>query len=106
MLAKEKLFSSIIRCGHCGNLAPMEIVASFSDTRSEDGGSEFPPYELGDVYELLKCPACRAISFRSYFWNDGYMESDADVSFRPLYPSDVRLPSAFLLRLKKLLLPL
>ena len=94
MASKEKRFSSPIRCGHCSNLAPSEIVASYGDMRQDIfDPPDQPPYEHGEVYELLKCPACGALSLRSYYWHDGYMESEADVTYRQLYPSDVRLPS-------------
>lgn len=72
----------------------MEIVSTYSDLETmSDEGSVDPPWKVGDIYELLLCPACRVVTLRSYFWNEAYMESEADVSYRLLYPSDVRLPS-------------
>lgn len=84
----------------------MEIVASYADMQSGeyDPPDQMPPYEFGDIYQLLKCPACHAISFRSYFWNDGYMESEADVSYRQLYPSDIRLPFGLPVQIEKALM--
>ena len=83
-------YSSATRCGHCGNVAPMFIVASYADT-VVDEYPDGPPVEHGTIYEVLKCPACREVLLRSYFWND-MMESEGDVTFRLLYPYDARMP--------------
>src|SRR5664280_1434744 len=90
MNSDKVLLTSATRCCHCGNVAPMTIAASFSDTviDEDDVG---PPVEHGTIYELLKCPACKEILLRSYFWHD-MMESEGEVTFKPLYPFDVRMP--------------
>jgi hypothetical protein len=81
-----------IRCGHCDNLAPMTITASYSDTVAEGGdGYNAPPYhEFGTVYELFQCLACKNIHLRSYYW-DSDMEPE-DVSFKQIFPVDARVP--------------
>ena len=68
----------------------MTIVASYSDTINEEQ-DDGPPVEHGTIYELLKCPSCKEILLRNYFWND-MMESDDEVTFKLLYPFDVRIP--------------
>ncbi len=86
----EKRFTSPQKCGHCANVAPMEIVKGYSQTQVEQ--DEFgAPWEHGKVYELLLCPACDEVILRRYWWNDG-IESEADIRPETLYPSEVRLP--------------
>jgi hypothetical protein len=102
MHAEEIRFTSPIRCGHCGNLAPMKVVASYSSVTTQEG--EYcgdPDYDAGDIYQVLLCPACNAIGLRSYFWHEGYMESEEDITFRQLYPSDIRVPSGLPTQIEK-----
>lgn len=92
-MTKEKRFSSLLTCGHCGNSAPMEIVASYSDKTTHDDPADdrHAPWDTAQVYQMLKCPACGAITFQNYFWHD-WMESEADLTVKTLYPSETRLP--------------
>ena len=78
-------YSEPVKCGHCGNTAPMPIVASHSGIvlRREDGTGA--PYEAGDMFELLKCPTCENPQLRKYFWDD--MMDGSEVTFTTLYPS-------------------
>ncbi len=90
-MSSDKIrLSSPTRCGHCGNVAPMTIAASFSDTAIDEYPDD-PPTEHGTIYELLKCPACKEILLRSYRWHD-MMDSEDEVTFKALYPFDARLP--------------
>lgn len=68
----------------------MVIGGSFSDTINEEQ-DDGPPVEHGTIYELLKCPACKEVLLRSYFWHD-MMDSEDEVTFKLLYPFDVRIP--------------
>ena len=76
-------------CSHCGNTAPMGIVAKYSNLSTFEDGPR--TWEHGDIYEMLLCPACKAVTLRSYYWHEG-MESEDDVAFRTLYPAASRLP--------------
>lgn len=87
---KEKVFTSQQKCGHCGNFAPMEVVGSYSQTQTEEDG-DGAPWEHGKIFQLLLCPACQGLIFRSYWWHDG-MESEGDISPETLYPSETRIP--------------
>jgi hypothetical protein len=90
-MTNEKTYRKVT-CPHCGNVAPMDLRQTYSEVQSyeEDQG---PHYEAGDVYEILKCPACNDIVFRKYFWNDGYMEDcDYDVQYEMLFPLSKKIP--------------
>jgi len=88
----EKRFSGDERCRHCGNSAPMEIVAEYSGVRRQD---DYPHSDLsceaGTVYQLLLCPACQGISLRSYWWHELTMEA-SDIKFETLYPTQHEPP--------------
>lgn len=87
--ASEKRFATAIKCEHCNNTAPMEIVAQYSQMASIE---EVPGYlfDQGNVYGLLVCPACNEITLRSYFWHE--VMDDDDVKLKTLYPSGSRMP--------------
>jgi hypothetical protein len=68
----------------------MSIVAKYADTNTSES-DEYPPSESGLLYELLKCPACREVVLRKYFWHDS-MASEDEVTYLPLYPFDTRIP--------------
>lgn len=87
----EMRFSGTIRCEHCGNSAPMEIVANYSGTRSYADPRCELSWNAGDVYELLRCPACESVTLRSYYWHDLAMDP-SEVEFKTLYPSGVDRP--------------
>lgn len=92
MAQNEKRFSHEIRCEHCSNAAPLEIVAEYSGVKRYD---DYPrsnnTWESGSVYELLRCPACDEVTLRSYYWGDPPMEPP-DITYRTLYPSGVDRP--------------
>jgi hypothetical protein len=69
----------------------MEIVATYSATTMVFTDPTGEPWETADVYQLLRCPACRAVTLRSYFWHEG-IESEAELNYKTLYPSDSRIP--------------
>lgn len=93
MTQDDKRFTGHERCGHCGNTAPMEIVAVHSGVKQY---TDYPrsniSWEEGTVYELLLCPACEAVSLRSYYWHDPAMDP-SDVAFKTLYPVEVERPA-------------
>jgi hypothetical protein len=85
-MPNEKSFTASMKCGHCQNTAPMEIVAGSSTVREysdEDPSGE--SWEAGSVYELSKCPACDNMTLRSYDWHSGYMDG-SDIAYKVLYP--------------------
>jgi uncharacterized protein DUF4145 len=95
-MAEEKRFSGPIKCGHCHNEAPMEIVAvysgveEYSDDRLDNPLGVDMSWEAGRVYELNKCPACDLVTLRSYDWHSGSMDG-SDIEYVVLYPSQDKL---------------
>jgi hypothetical protein len=88
-MSKEKRFTGSIKCGHCQNESPMEIVAMYSGVQEyRDDGSDMT-WEAGVVYEMNKCPACDGITLRSYNWHSGSMDG-SDIEYIVLYPSQER----------------
>lgn len=91
---RENWFTAPTKCGHCGNTAPMAGVATHSEVSVEEDHHGTGPmvWEEGDVYNLLKCPACGGITLRMYYYHSGYMESEGDADVKVLYPNEGRAP--------------
>lgn len=91
-MSKEPEFSEVRNCGHCNNTAPMQVVAKYSDTKTFEYEDKLTaPFEAGDFYEMLKCPACHRIELRTYQWHD-MMESKNEVTYKTLYPFASKVP--------------
>jgi len=88
-MEKER-HTEVIECRHCGNRAPMLVVATFSD-EYEEGDNGYHWTESKN-YELVQCPSCREVTLRYYFWHDGYMESAEDTTIRIFYPGEKSIP--------------
>jgi hypothetical protein len=89
-MSKDKRYSDVVRCEHCGNRAPMEIVESYSQLQHKEDEATGEPWEAGYVYDLLECPSCSNVVLRRYFWRDD-MEP-LDVVFSTLYPTSTKSP--------------
>ncbi len=76
--------SAPIECGHCHNQTIMTVGTSYSQVQGSE--PEEPPFERGNIYDVLDCPVCHSITLRKYFWAD-HMESEADVTYHLLYPN-------------------
>src|SRR5438045_1842059 len=85
MAETKKRFTDEIRCGHCQNEAPMEIVAEHSGVRDYYDEKSGANWDAGSVSELCKCPACGGVTLRAFDWHSGYMD-EGDVQYRVLYP--------------------
>jgi hypothetical protein len=83
-MTKEKEFIPPLKCGHCNNQSVMEIVTKHSQVRSFVDHRTGVPWESGNVYEILKCPACEGVTLRSYYYVEG-MEGE-EVEYKILYP--------------------
>ncbi len=84
MKKKKPSFSPSIRCEHCRNTSPMEVVATHSTIRDHEDSSGSHSWQAGTVYELLICPACEGVTLRSGFWHDSI--DPEDVEAITLYP--------------------
>lgn len=83
-VADEKRYSGKVKCGHCGNEAPMVIGAALSQVRSHEDSAGFS-WDAGPVHELLTCPACQGVTLRRYNWHDQFDPGDIDVEI--VYPT-------------------
>jgi len=83
----DKRFSGKQECGHCGNTAPMEIIGEYSQVRDYDDPRSGLSWEAGPVYEVLVCPACHGVVFRSYYWHDMAIDF-SEVEYKVLYPAE------------------
>ena len=92
MAEKEKRFTRGLKCNHCGNQAPMEIVSTFSQVASRADEKMTIWWEEGDVFELLSCPACSGVILRQYYYHE-FMESDGTDEAKILYPAGKDSPS-------------
>lgn len=84
---KEPRFSETRRCGHCGNTAPMKIVAEYDDCRLNEDRESGSCWQEGNIYQLLKCPACDGLIFRRYYFHDMYGD-DGYLDEETLYPNE------------------
>lgn len=92
-MSQETSSIEVISCKHCGNNAPMEAVAQYSQLHTQyENGVGSRNWDEGDIYELLLCLACSNVMLRSYYWHDGYMETSEDTTFRYLYPASNKKP--------------
>jgi hypothetical protein len=84
-------FTVPIKCGHCQNETPMEIVADYSGVRDYYDDDSDTSWEAGPVCELCKCPACNGVTLRQYDWHSGYMDG-SDIEYQIVYPFSEKGP--------------
>ncbi len=84
--AKRRTTECFLKCMHCGNFAPMDIVADYYlSTKPEDEDEYYYPQpDQGYNYELLLCLACKKVTLREYFEHDCLNPEDTNVE--TLYP--------------------
>ena len=81
----EKISTALLTCTHCGNKAPMLIVAEYSKIKTHDEHS-FMSWEEGPFWEILECPSCDRILFRRGYWHE-YLSDEAGPEYEMLYPN-------------------
>jgi hypothetical protein len=84
-MSTQKRFTESIKCSHCHNQAPMEVVSVHSTVRECTDDRSGMSWQAGTVYELNQCPACEGVTLRRYYWHDGYMDG-SDIEYTVLYP--------------------
>lgn len=80
----EHEFSELTSCGHCGNISQMLELGKATDTFefTEQEYKHGSPPNCGNVYRILKCPACSKINIITCLWH----EDDEVVEFlKPKY---------------------
>ncbi len=91
-------YSRTMKCGHCGNFAPMKRAAVYSAVSTyEDGAATC---DEGYIYNLLECPACSKITLTALYYAD-WMGGEEDSKQEILYPSDDKLPIGLPVTLNK-----
>jgi Domain of unknown function (DUF4145) len=91
MSDREKRFSVALQCSHCGNTAPMEFVAEYSQTKDYSHEESHLSWETGAVYELLLCAACNGVVLRRYYYHE--LRDPEEWVPVVLYPQADKLPS-------------
>lgn len=94
---KQPEFTRTKRCLHCGNEAPMKIVAKYEDIEPQPEGEEWSWVE-GPCYELLKCPACEKVELRTYHFHSS---DHGEPTFTTLYPAASKGPLGLPLKIQK-----
>jgi len=79
-------YTPALECAHCGNKAPMKIVAKYDPNREDSDPSSGFAWSEGDVFELLLCPSCERVSLRSWHYHEMYDPEDWSDSIKYLYP--------------------
>jgi hypothetical protein len=90
MANEKRRTTELLQFNHCGNRAPMEIVADYYlslKTTSDDPYYEehYPQPEEGYYYKLLLCLACKEVTLWKYFYAD-YIDAE-EITIETLYPS-------------------
>ena len=98
MAKKNDFTSNFLDCGHCGNLAPLEIVAQYHRAMHEPNPEPDPYEDMYGVppearfwedpsdgwhYELLLCRACKQVTLRERYWFDYREEERTDTLYPP-----------------------
>jgi Domain of unknown function (DUF4145) len=89
MSQSKQQATEFLKCRHCGNYAPMNIVASYYlSTKPEPYYPEDEYYnsepDYGYNYELLMCLACKKVTLRKCFEHDCMDPEDSKIEI--LYP--------------------
>jgi Domain of unknown function (DUF4145) len=88
-MSQEKRQTDFQTCNHCGNHAPMEIVAEYYRSTTsicdDDDPYEihYPDPEEGFRYNLLLCLSCKEVTLKEYF---EAIYSDEYITIKTLYP--------------------
>ncbi len=78
---EETQYSERLKCLHCLNESPMEVVSDYDDI---DSCGENYLSDEGTAWQLVKCPACYDVMLRSGYWHSQQMDY---ISYDILYPS-------------------
>lgn len=84
-MAENKL-TAAFTCTHCGNKAPMRVVAEYSRIRTFDHEDSGISWEEGPLWEILECPACNSVLCRKGYWHE-YLSDESGPEYEILYPN-------------------
>ena len=92
----EQRYGQNIKCQHCRNTVTMPIVATYSQVRDHDANGGTVVWSEGNVYEILRCPACDGVTFQRGYFHDQFLDEWQPVV---LYPTETKkvegLPRAY-----------
>ena len=90
-MVKEDAFTEDIQCGHCRNIAPMKIGATYSHkVDSQSVGSDWEDeadqeLDIYKVYELCVCRVCKEVTVRFHYWHE--FVDNGEIATTVLYPA-------------------
>ena len=70
-----------LRCGHCGNRAPLRVRARDSRVETHEhatSGGYQVTWDAGTVFEILGCPACDGTLLAKYEYHDQMLEDGVE----------------------------
>ncbi len=67
-----------MRCGHCHNTAPMEIVANYSGVEAHYDEPFSFSWDMGEVFKLLLCPSCKKVMLQEGFYHSEFYPDNYD----------------------------
>ncbi|MDP2778957.1 DUF4145 domain-containing protein [Devosia sp.] len=82
----EKKHTAAFTCTHCGNKAPMLIVAEYSHIKNHDDEESGMSWEAGPYWEVLECLSCNSVLFRKGYWHD-LLTDECGPEYEILYPN-------------------
>lgn len=83
----DQSYRQNIKCQHCHNTVTMPIVANHSQVRSHSASDGTMEWSEGNVYEILKCPACDRVTFQRGYFHDQFPDEWQPVV---LYPTEAK----------------
>jgi hypothetical protein len=93
-------FTDPLKCGHCGNYAPMKRGARYSTIDRVYDENIGVSYDEGYTYEILECPSCSKINLISTYYNQ-----TEDHEFPPspeiLFPLNDQIPIGLPISIEK-----
>ena len=91
----EPRYRQNLKCNHCHNTVTMQIVSGYSQVEDHEANDGRVVWAAGNVYEILRCPACNRVTFQRGYFHDQFPEEWNPVV---LYPTEAQkvngLPSA------------
>ena len=83
----EPTYRQNIKCQHCRNTVTMPVVAGYSQVRTYSADDGSMDWSAGNVFEILKCPACDGVTLQRAHFDDRFPEEWEPVV---LYPTEAR----------------
>ncbi|HEY3761956.1 MAG TPA: DUF4145 domain-containing protein [Verrucomicrobiae bacterium] len=91
MSKSELKFTNKRTCGHCGNRAPMVIVADYREVK-HDYVEGVGGFNYGEWYEVLKCQSCEKVELRVHSYHQALTEEESPTVYKTIYPEAIAIP--------------